>query len=176
MNTGEVLRAAVFSAQAHKDQVRKGGKKEPYINHPMRVALTVFSLFPEDYEAVCAALLHDVVEDTKITEEMLRCAFSGRTVDLVMGLTKQSKESDGERLIRKAIDRRHYSSGNSTVQTIKCCDMYDNAKDQADLGDVDYSRMYLSEQRALCNALLLADIRIKVKLISLLDEQERRLM
>lgn len=85
----DLLRAAyVVAAQAHQGQVRLSG--EPYLNHPLEVAGILADL-RLDIVSVACGLLHDVVEDTKVTNEDLERRF-GRDVSRVIdGLTKLSR-------------------------------------------------------------------------------------
>jgi (p)ppGpp synthase/HD superfamily hydrolase len=90
MKRGEMLSAAIHIAtNAHHGQFDKGGN--PYILHPF----AVMSLLEEtDEELQCMALLHDVVEDTKITYNELREAgMSDRVIEGVKILTKQRGQS-----------------------------------------------------------------------------------
>lgn len=173
MMVGEVLRAAVLSSQAHVNQKRKY-TNEPYVNHPMRVALAISLLFPEDHEAVCAALLHDVIEDTEVTEEALRIGFSGRIVDLVLETTKVSKKEDGNRAVRKALDLEHYRKASSTGQTIKVVDRTDNVKDIVDRDPV-FAYEYLKESQELLDALTKADPVARNRLQNILLSAKSRL-
>ena len=93
----DLLRAATFAATAHAGQTRRG-LTDPYINHPLRVAQHAALAGLAD-DAVIAALLHDVVEDTVHTWDDLRVAgFSARTIELARLLTKwwESGEEDVE--------------------------------------------------------------------------------
>ena len=85
----DLLRAAyVVAAKAHQGQVRLSG--EPYLNHPLEVAGILADL-KLDIVSVACGLLHDVVEDTKVTNEDLERRF-GRDVSRVIdGLTKLSR-------------------------------------------------------------------------------------
>ncbi len=83
-----IKRAYVFAGEAHKDQVRKSG--EPYMVHPIEVALLITEL-RLDEASICAALLHDVVEDTPTTKEDLAEMFGEEIASLVDGVTKLSK-------------------------------------------------------------------------------------
>lgn len=90
-----ILRAATFAAAAHVGQTRKG-LPDPFINHPLRVAYHA-SLAELGDDAVAAALLHDVVEDTAHTWDDLRVAgFSERTITLARLLTKWWESGDDE--------------------------------------------------------------------------------
>ena len=83
-----IKKAYVFSAKVHEGQMRKSG--EPYLMHPIAVADIVATL-KLDEASICAALLHDTVEDTLATVEDLRELFGDEIAHLVDGLTKLSK-------------------------------------------------------------------------------------
>ena len=80
-----IEQAFQFALAAHADQKRSSG--DPYIVHPVAVAETVAE-WGMDYEAVMAALLHDVVEDTPVTTIELAEEFSPKVAELVDGVTK----------------------------------------------------------------------------------------
>jgi GTP pyrophosphokinase len=77
-----------LAKEAHKDQRRISG--EPYIIHPLSVAITLAEI-RSDLESITAALLHDVVEDTDITEEEIAEKFGADVALLVAGVTKIDK-------------------------------------------------------------------------------------
>ena len=77
-----------FAYKAHGDQKRRSG--EPYIIHPLHTALILADL-ELDKESIMAALLHDVMEDTKVTREDMVSAFGEEVTDLVDGVTKLTK-------------------------------------------------------------------------------------
>ncbi len=86
-NTNEILirKAYEFANKYHGDQCRKSG--EPYMIHPINVAYILASLELDD-ETICAALLHDVVEDTPVTHEDLVREFGQAIAEMVAGVTK----------------------------------------------------------------------------------------
>lgn len=85
----ELLRKAFnFAQTAHTGQTRISG--EPYIIHPLEVAIILAEL-EMDVPTLCAALLHDVVEDTPVTQEMLEEEFGEEIGLLVDGVTKLSR-------------------------------------------------------------------------------------
>ena len=81
-------RAYIYSARVHQGQTRLSG--EPYLSHPLEVAAIVADL-KLDVESVTAALLHDVIEDTKATREDIENMFGERVAHIVSGVTKLSK-------------------------------------------------------------------------------------
>ncbi len=99
--------------EAHKDQVRKSG--EPYIIHPLCVAIILAGL-ELDKETIVAGLLHDVVEDTIMTEEEITAQFGADVALLVDGVTKlqqlqlsgstQSQSGDSDRMEMQAENLR----------------------------------------------------------------------
>ncbi|MBQ2795852.1 MAG: bifunctional (p)ppGpp synthetase/guanosine-3',5'-bis(diphosphate) 3'-pyrophosphohydrolase [Oscillospiraceae bacterium] len=84
----KIERAYAMARSAHADQKRATG--EPYIIHPVAAALTVVNL-GMDTDTVCAALLHDVVEDTSVTLEEVKKEFGPDVATMVDGVTKLSK-------------------------------------------------------------------------------------
>lgn len=80
-----VRQAYIFSAQQHKDQVRRSG--EPYLNHPLAVA-HILAEMGLDPTAVAVGLLHDVIEDTLTTEATLEKLFGPDIAHIVDGVTK----------------------------------------------------------------------------------------
>mgnify|MGYP002775384381 FL=1 len=87
-NSKLINKAYEFAKRYHEGQVRKSG--EPYIIHPLEVAYIVSTLELDD-DAICAALLHDVVEDTEVTREMIVAEFGEEIANLVDGVTKLGK-------------------------------------------------------------------------------------
>ncbi|HXU93473.1 MAG TPA: bifunctional (p)ppGpp synthetase/guanosine-3',5'-bis(diphosphate) 3'-pyrophosphohydrolase [Gallionella sp.] len=80
-----VREAIEFSRAAHQGQLRKSG--DPYVTHPIAVA-RILTLLHIDVQAIVAALLHDVVEDTEITLDQLADKFGKPVAELVDGLSK----------------------------------------------------------------------------------------
>jgi GTP pyrophosphokinase len=95
-----VLRKAyVFSARAHKGQVRRSG--EPYLSHPLEVTALLADM-ALDKTTLAAGLLHDVLEDTEVTTTELREAFGKDIARLVEGVTKISRVQEASPEIRRA--------------------------------------------------------------------------
>ena len=83
-----LYKAYCYAAKAHEGQTRKDGS--PYITHPLAVANIVADL-KLDTDSLCAALLHDCIEDTKSTHEDISREFSPTIADLVEGVTKLTR-------------------------------------------------------------------------------------
>jgi GTP pyrophosphokinase len=81
-------RAFEFAAEQHRSQTRESG--EPFLSHPLEVAHILADL-RLDVTALCAALLHDVVEDTHIPQAEVARRFGGEVARLVEGVTKISR-------------------------------------------------------------------------------------
>ncbi len=89
-----VRKAFEFANQAHKNVRRRSG--EPYMLHPIAVARIVVTEIGLGCKSICAALLHDVVEDTTYTVEDIRNLFGDKIATLVDGLTKIKTVLDNE--------------------------------------------------------------------------------
>ena len=83
-----ITKAYNFAKKKHGEQLRKSG--EPYIIHPVQVAYTLAELGLDD-QSICAALLHDVVEDTPVTHQDLIKEFGLEIAEMVDGVTKLAK-------------------------------------------------------------------------------------
>ncbi|WP_285708899.1 bifunctional (p)ppGpp synthetase/guanosine-3',5'-bis(diphosphate) 3'-pyrophosphohydrolase [Microtetraspora sp. NBRC 16547] len=88
-----IERSYEVAAHHHRDQKRKSG--DPYITHPLAVA-TILAELGTDDETLCAALLHDTVEDTAYSLEELRADFGESIALLVDGVTKLDKVKFGD--------------------------------------------------------------------------------
>ena len=103
----EVLKAFNLANEAHKGVRRRSG--EPYILHPIAVAKIVVQEIGLGYKSICAALLHDVVEDTDYTTDDIRRLFGDKITSLVDGLTKMKTalQNDNE-LDQKSLQAENF--------------------------------------------------------------------
>ena len=85
VDTKLIMRAYNYALGHHGDQCRRSG--EPYIIHPLNVAYILADIGLDD-STICAALLHDVVEDTDVTDADLRKEFGDEIAEMVAGVTK----------------------------------------------------------------------------------------
>jgi (p)ppGpp synthase/HD superfamily hydrolase len=149
-------KALAFATKAHGDiDQRRKYTNAPYIEHPVAVADIVRGVC-DDPEVVAAAYLHDVVEDTPVALEEIRAAFGDRVAELVFWVTDKSKPGDGNRDIRKAIDRDHIAEAPAEAQTIKLADVIHNTA-TIEQYDPDFARVYRHEKRRLLDVLTLGD-------------------
>lgn len=150
--TDIVEKARVFATAAHAavGQLRKY-TNEPYIVHPFEVAMTVKQVGGTP-EMIAAAYLHDTVEDTGVTLEMIEREFGPEVKDMVFFLTDISKPEMGNRARRKAIDREHIARADARVQTIKLADIISNCSSIVKY-DPEFAKVYLEEKRLLLEVL-----------------------
>jgi GTP pyrophosphokinase len=123
-----VRRAYAFSREAHEGQLRKSG--DPYFIHPVNVAAIITDL-RLDVASVCAALLHDVVEDTAVSAGELERAFGAEISFLVDGVTKLSKINFTSKQDRQAESFRKMvvaMARDIRVLVVKLCDRLDNMR------------------------------------------------
>lgn len=158
-------KALAFATEAHKGQVRKY-TGEPYIVHPIEVANIVDVQLHSDV-AYIGALLHDVVEDCNVTHEEVKNLFGAEIAEVVYYVTDISQKSDGNRKVRKEIDRNHYASGNYTSQSIKVADLISNSKTIVPF-DPGFARTYLTEKRKLLDSLTKANANLVIEARKLL--------
>lgn len=95
-----ITKAFNIAKEAHKGARRRSG--EPYIMHPLAVARIVGSEIGLGSTSICAALLHDVVEDTDYTVEDIKMLFGDKIAEIVDGLTKISSGMFGDQVSQQA--------------------------------------------------------------------------
>lgn len=119
-------KAASFAAWKHRHQIRKDNRT-PYIAHPFRVAMTVRDIFGcDDPVALCAALLHDTIEDTQTDYEEIVEHFSVELADIVAALTKNMALP--ESLREPEYDAR-LARADWRARLVKLGDVFDNLCD-----------------------------------------------
>ena len=123
----EILRAAAFAAEKHRDQRRKDADASPYINHPLQLANTLANeggIY--DPVVLCAALLHGTVEDTKTTEEELQDAFGAKIARVVMEVTD---DKSLPKPMRKQLQIEHAPHISHEAKLVKLADKICNLRD-----------------------------------------------
>lgn len=124
---------------------------DPYWTHPFRVA-DIVSKVGGDEDMIIAAYLHDVVEDTEVSISLISEMFGKDVAMLVDGLTDKSKLSDGNRAVRKKIDRDNLNTQCNRVKTIKLADLIDNTSSITKY-DKDFSKVYMKEKSLMLDVL-----------------------
>jgi guanosine-3',5'-bis(diphosphate) 3'-pyrophosphohydrolase len=124
-----LLRALVFAAHKHRDQRRKDAEASPYINHPIALAdLLVNEGGVTDVEVLCAALLHDTVEDTATTVQELEKEFGARIARVVAEVSDDQALPKAE---RKRLQIEHAASISREAKLVKLADKICNLRDVA---------------------------------------------
>ncbi len=126
--------AYLFAADFHSEQRRRSG--EPYINHPVEVALILAHDLRMDDDVICSALLHDTVEDTPATKEQLTNLFGESVAELVDGVTKLTNIDVGTMDEKQALNlRKMFLAMNKDIRVviIKLADRLHNMRTLAAL-------------------------------------------
>jgi len=161
-----------FAKRMHGEQKRKY-TGAPYITHPVAVAKLVATV-TYDCEMICAALLHDVIEDTPATFDDICAAGFGPSIGrLVLELTDISKPEDGNRAARKAIDRAHIAHASPRGKTVKLADLIDNTESICRY-DPNFARVYMAEKRKLLAVLSDGDSALFNRAIQLVEDYYSR--
>src|SRR5689334_16914404 len=151
----EILRAAMFAAEKHAQQRRKGAAGEPYINHLLEVAhLIAAHTDPPDTTLIVAGLLHDTVEDTNVTLRDLEQSFGADVAALVAEVTDDKslpKET------RKALQVQNAPKKTERAQVIKLADKISNLRSILETPpvnwDLERKRQYFDWAKEVVNGL-----------------------
>ena len=104
------VRALAFASRKHSQQRRKDADASPYINHPIAlVSILAVEAGINDCDTLCAALLHDTIEDTDTSVEELVEAFGGPVASLVQEVTDDKRLPKAERKLRQVEHAAHLS-------------------------------------------------------------------
>ncbi|MBI3772036.1 MAG: bifunctional (p)ppGpp synthetase/guanosine-3',5'-bis(diphosphate) 3'-pyrophosphohydrolase [Gammaproteobacteria bacterium] len=122
-----IFRALTFAAEKHRHQRRKDVAASPYINHPIALA-TVLSQEAgiSDVPVICAALLHDTVEDTETSPEEIEALFGAEIRNVVMEVTDDQSLSKAE---RKRLQVENSVHATQAAKLVKLADKICNLRD-----------------------------------------------
>jgi guanosine-3',5'-bis(diphosphate) 3'-pyrophosphohydrolase len=121
------VHALAFSAERHKNQRRKDAQITPYINHPIElVNVLVNEGGVMSWDVLCAALLHDVIEDTQTTEEELITHFGKKVTAIVKELTDDKSLA---KEVRKSLQIAHAPFASHEAKLVKLADKICNLRD-----------------------------------------------
>ena len=125
----QILKAAEFAADKHRDQRRKGKSRRPYIGHCIEVASMVADIGRcDDANVIMAALLHDTVEDAGTTREEIREGFGEKVDKLVAEVTDDKSLKKKE---RKEGQVEHAPTLSDGAKLIKIADKISNVRELA---------------------------------------------
>lgn len=165
-----VERARIFALAAHAavGQTRKY-TGEPYWHH-LREVVEILShnAIKHDDEMLAAAWLHDVLEDTAVTPELLRSIFGDEITSMVLSLTDTNDQ--GNRKQRVATSRVRLAVSSGRIQTIKLADVMSNIRNIASL-DPKFAQVYLAEKGLLLDELVQADPILQINTRAMLAGQ-----
>lgn len=160
-----IAKAEQLARTAHEGQKRKY-TSEPYIVHPEAVACKVAAV-ADDPVMIAAAWLHDVVEDTTVTIDMIEIGFGHEVAVLVAALS--NNKSDGNRQRRKALEVERLAASSPKAKTIKLADILDNVPSMIE-HDPNFAVIYVDEKRVLLESLVGGDETLYAATKQLLDD------
>jgi guanosine-3',5'-bis(diphosphate) 3'-pyrophosphohydrolase len=125
--THQLIKAVAFAADKHRDQRRKGADASPYINHPIALAhVLAFEGGVDDPIVLCAAVLHDTVEDTATTFEELIAEFGAEVAGIVREVTD---DKNLDKQTRKQLQIEHAPHLSHEARLVKLADKICNLRD-----------------------------------------------
>ncbi|MDO3558284.1 HD domain-containing protein [Ralstonia pseudosolanacearum] len=125
--TSLLLSAIAFAAHKHRDQRRKDADASPYINHPIALADVLANEGGiTDINVLCAAILHDTVEDTQTTFEELEREFDSTIASIVREVTDDKSLPKAE---RKRLQIEHAGHASREAKLVKLADKICNLRD-----------------------------------------------
>lgn len=139
--------AKIFASKKHQGQVRKY-TNDPYVAHCENVASSV-AMFSNNPNVICAALLHDTIEDTNTTHDELKSYFNTEIADMVLELTDVYTKFNYENLNRKErkfLEACRLKTISQNSKLIKYFDIMDNSSSIFKF-DANFSKVYLKEKQ-----------------------------
>jgi GTP diphosphokinase / guanosine-3',5'-bis(diphosphate) 3'-diphosphatase len=125
-----LLRAIGFAAEKHRHQRRKDARASPYINHPIELAeLLANEGAVTELDVLCAAALHDTIEDTNTTADELRSEFGDAIASIVGEVTDDKHLPKAE---RKRLQVEHAVHLSRAAKLVKLADKICNLRDVVD--------------------------------------------
>jgi guanosine-3',5'-bis(diphosphate) 3'-pyrophosphohydrolase len=128
-DVGLMLKVMTFAAEKHRNQRRKDPDASPYINHPIALAnVLLHEGRVTDTTVLCAALLHDTLEDTRTTPEELARQFGREIQRIVIEVTDNKKLKKRK---RKELQMKHAPMLSTRAKLVKLADKICNLRDVA---------------------------------------------
>ena len=132
-----LFKALAFSAEKHTKQRRKDIEESPYINHPIALANILAQRWVIDENVLCAAILHDTLEDTETKADELREHFGEKITSIVLEVTD---DKSLEKSVRKQKQVEHAASISHEAKLVKLADKIANVTDIINTPPVDWSK------------------------------------
>ena len=124
---GAFVKAVAFAADKHRNQRRKDAEASPYINHPIALANVLANEGGvADVTVLCAAVLHDTIENTETTPEELQAIFGPKVASVVMEVTD---DKSLEKSVRKQRQVEHAPHISTEAKLVKLADKISNLRD-----------------------------------------------
>jgi guanosine-3',5'-bis(diphosphate) 3'-pyrophosphohydrolase len=124
---GAFAKAVAFAADKHRNQRRKDAEASPYINHPIALANVLANEGGvDDVTVLCAAVLHDTIEDTETTADELRAHFGSKVAAVVVEVTDDKSLDPSLRKQRQVEHAPHLSP---EAKLVKLADKISNLRD-----------------------------------------------
>jgi guanosine-3',5'-bis(diphosphate) 3'-pyrophosphohydrolase len=137
-DVGLLLKAATFAADKHRQQRRKDAEASPYINHPISLANVLANEGGvSDVVVLCAALLHDTIEDTETTAQELELTFGPAIARIVLEVTDDKTLPKEERKRQQIEHAPHVSP---QAKLVKLADKISNLRDILGSPPADWTR------------------------------------
>ena len=146
-----LFKALAFSAEKHSKQKRKDIDKSPYINHPISLANILAKRWVIDENVLCAAILHDTIEDTETTADELRKHFGEKITSIVLEV---SDDKSLDKKVRKQLQIDHAASLSKEAKLVKLADKIANITDIINTPPVDWSKARKQEYFAWAKAVV----------------------
>jgi guanosine-3',5'-bis(diphosphate) 3'-pyrophosphohydrolase len=149
-----LLEAIAFAAEKHRHQRRKDAESSPYINHPIALASLLKREGVDDVAVLCAALLHDTIEDTNTTADELRVLFGEVVTSVVLEVTDDKSLDKAERKRLQVLHAHALSDRAKLVKLAdKICNVYDMVAAPPASWTLDRKREYLQWAKEVVDGL-----------------------
>ena len=124
---GLFIKAVSFAAEKHKTQRRKDAEASPYINHPIALANVLANEGGvANLNVLCAAVLHDTIEDTETTQDEIREVFGEKIASIVLEVTDDKKLLKADRKLKQI---EHAPHASHEAKLVKLADKICNLRD-----------------------------------------------